>query len=141
MLSFGACPNGYRRDCINKVCLARHIDDPQQQSYSSTFINNHVLQNAAKQQNQKKKYDTRSFTRKKSTSPRKSKVSNYQSLRGGKDGDREEEWDDGTNIPKNTTSKLNSCLGKSSDYVATGLDNLRNTCYMNSVLQCLAGTE
>ena len=55
--------------------------------------------------------------------------------------DNGEEWEDGENIPKIRTQKLNGCFGKSTEYVATGLDNLRNTCYMNSVLQCLAGTE
>ena len=139
MFSFGPCPNGYRRDCIKTVCLATHIDDAPK-SYSSTFLNNHVRQNS-KQQNPWKKYRTRSFTEKKSTSLRNCKAASHQSFRGDEDGEDEKEWDDGIDIPKDTTSKINGCLGNSSDYFATGLDNLRNTCHMNAVLQCLAGTE
>ena len=122
------------------MCLATHIDDSPK-SYSSTFLNNQILQNTSKQQHQKNKYSTRSLAKKRATSRRNSKAASHQTFREDEDGDDEKEWEDGINIPKYTTSKINGCLGNSTDYVATGLDNLRNTCYMNAVLQCLAGTE
>ena len=143
MFSFGACPAGYRRDCIHRTCLARHIDDDPKVSYTDAIQN--MLQNSArysakqqKRQKQRKSYGTRSTNRKRS-SP--GKGVGRQFPRMADIDEKGEEWEDGDNIPKTRTQKLNGCFGKSSDYVATGLDNLRNTCYMNSVLQCLAGTE
>ena len=55
--------------------------------------------------------------------------------------ENEEGLDGDVNTKKNSSSKISGYCGKSTDYVATGLNNLRNTCYMNAVIQCLAGTE
>ena len=153
---FGACGAGFRRDCIRPVCLARHIDDPPPNISCNSkgrvpFMNNRTIT--------RKKYDTRREKKKRQENPLSMKKRGLNIAQEDDEIQNEstkidkpiqndqdevsiliEEMDDTTEILKERVNyRLNSLepVYGSKNYYKTGLHNIGNSCYMNSVIQCL----
>ena len=155
MFDFGPCPSGLRKDCIQKVCLARHIDDTPTNTEGKV---REILRNKAKNQsNAKRKYSnstrsTRSSRRQNVHSPEAHpRADSQQKMKAfnarfdvpvrANNTKTARSSDEGVETPEKIKQQKEECSGKNLEYLATGLSNLRNTCYMNAVLQCLAHTQ
>ena len=155
MFDFGPCPSGLRKDCIQKVCLARHIDDTPTNTEGKV---REILRNKAKNQsNAKRKYSnstrsTRSSRRQNVHSPEAHpRADSQQKMKAfnarfdvpvrADNTKAARSSDVGVETPEKIKQQKEENSGKNLDYLATGLSNLRNTCYLNAVLQCLAHTQ
>ena len=135
---FGACGAGLRKDCIKAVCLARHIDDPPPNSASRKYSIPIPIEK--KYMCTTKKYGTRSTKKCQGISGQKSTKNDLENSRPSKKMDETKGLFKGKVEVQYRLNSLNPIYGPE-NYYKTGLQNTGNTCYMNSIIQCLVNTE
>ena len=117
------CGAGYRRDCIKLIkgekCFSRHIDDDAIMDKSRTKHGPAVGV---------KTYETRS---------NRSAINQSSTAKG----DSKDHMKPSYNELRKKMMRLSGTYGDRQIYLATGLKNYGNICYMNAVIQCLVRSE